>query len=202
MALPDTAQRKRGRPGSRAMRPRTEHGVLVDTARALRGSTVAHSKSSEEVRKKQERTAATRAKPARPEVKFKFSQEELLAECVQTEKQNTKWILTAQRNAQAANASAKGPGHFLALPIRVTSSRTAPTTVTFSEVESQPPFFRYAPAPPKSARDGPGGRGICAVTGKPAHYRDPVTGAPYFDLEAFRTLRSYSGHATAPQRRL
>jgi hypothetical protein len=65
---------------------------------------------------------------------YKFTQEELLAECVQTEKLNTKWILTAQRNAQAANATAKGPGRLSVLPIRVASSRTAPTTVTFSEV--------------------------------------------------------------------
>lgn len=30
----------------------------------------------------------------------------------------------------------------------------------------------------------------CAVTGEPAKYRDPVTGAPYATVEAFKTLRA------------
>lgn len=35
-----------------------------------------------------------------------------------------------------------------------------------------------------------GGNGkVCAITGKPAKYRDPISGLPYADLEAFRELR-------------
>ena len=40
---------------------------------------------------------------------------------------------------------------------------------------------RSAPAPPAKA--------LCAITGQPARYRDPATGLPYADLEAFRELR-------------
>lgn len=30
---------------------------------------------------------------------------------------------------------------------------------------------------------------VCVITGKPARYRDPRTGHPYFDLAAFKELR-------------
>lgn len=40
---------------------------------------------------------------------------------------------------------------------------------------------QVAPEPPPPAR--------CAVTGALARYRDPVSGAPYADLQAFRLLR-------------
>lgn len=32
-------------------------------------------------------------------------------------------------------------------------------------------------------------RSKCVVTGKPARYRDPATGLPYYDLAAFQVLR-------------
>ena len=37
----------------------------------------------------------------------------------------------------------------------------------------------------------------CAVTGLPAKYRDPVTGAPYATVEAFKTLRANAANANA-----
>ena len=30
---------------------------------------------------------------------------------------------------------------------------------------------------------------MCAITGKPAKYRDPISGLPYADLAAFKELR-------------
>ena len=37
----------------------------------------------------------------------------------------------------------------------------------------------------------------CSVTGEPAKYRDPVTGAPYATVEAFRVLRARAAAAGA-----
>lgn len=43
-------------------------------------------------------------------------------------------------------------------------------------------------------------KAVCAVTGKPARYRDPQTGLPYADASAFAALRkrSSAGSAAVP----
>ena len=51
-----------------------------------------------------------------------------------------------------------------------------------------------ADAPAGAPADAPadaaaGGGRVCAITGEPAKYRDPVSGLPYANLEAFRELR-------------
>ena len=50
--------------------------------------------------------------------------------------------------------------------------------------------------------DGSGGCGVCAVTGRPAKYVDPLTLKPFADLAAFRALRAASGLPMQPARRL
>ena len=51
------------------------------------------------------------------------------------------------------------------------------------------------PAPPvklsagSAAAVGVGGGKVCAITGRPAKYRDPISGLPYADLAAFKELR-------------
>eukprot|EP00971_Amphidinium_carterae_P073267 1448625-Amphidinium_carterae.1 len=37
----------------------------------------------------------------------------------------------------------------------------------------------------------------CAVSGKPARYRDPLTGLPFHDVAAFAELRARSGGCAA-----
>ena len=49
--------------------------------------------------------------------------------------------------------------------------------------------------PPPPPPPGP----ICAITGLPAKYKDPVSGLPYATLEAFQELRKLH---PAPERRL
>ena len=42
----------------------------------------------------------------------------------------------------------------------------------------------------------------CAITGKPAKYRDPLTGLPYADLAAFKIIREqHSSSAAAADRK-
>jgi vacuolar protein sorting-associated protein 72 len=48
---------------------------------------------------------------------------------------------------------------------------------------AMPDELRPQTAPP------PAPRLPCAITGKPARYRDPATGLPYADLEAYRELQ-------------
>jgi len=45
-----------------------------------------------------------------------------------------------------------------------------------------------ASAEPQTAIDAASGR-VCTITGLPAKYRDPISGLPYANLEAFRELR-------------
>jgi len=215
--------KRRGRlAGSKkGLRMRTASGeVLLDTARSMRGSTVSRSAEAEVARRRAGAAAERRAAKAasRAEVKFKFTQEELLVESVATERDNSKWLLTAQRLSRSKEASAKGPGRAGAAQLRATSSRACPWTVTFSEVDAMPPFFRHEPLPPTpalhgstcggecaaggAAGGGAVGRGICAVTFGAARYFDPLTRKPYANAAAFRALRAGAGLPKKPCRKL
>ena len=152
---------------------------------------------TEKVDEKEHRKAASRSS-TKVEVQTSFTQEEILTETIQTELANNRWILTAQRLAreQAAKAS-RALGRPASSAVRVTSRRNAPATVTFSEVDAQPNVFRFAPEEPPARRRG---AVVCAVTGLPAKYLDPVTKKPYANAAAFKKLRE--GVKNAEKRKL
>uniref|UniRef100_A0A7S4B0Y4 Vps72/YL1 C-terminal domain-containing protein n=2 Tax=Chrysotila carterae TaxID=13221 RepID=A0A7S4B0Y4_CHRCT len=54
-----------------------------------------------------------------------------------------------------------------------------------------------APKPPTEPAVGTEQR-LCAITGLPAKYRDPVSGLPYANLDAFRELRKLHPDPKAP----
>lgn len=58
--------------------------------------------------------------------------------------------------------------------------------VTTLEVQNMqmPSWLQSQRAPP------PRQRPLCVITGKPARYRDPVTGLPYYDSEAYKELKA------------
>ena len=58
-----------------------------------------------------------------------------------------------------------------------------------------PPGLAPAGPPPPPPRGGPPN---CVVTGRPARYRDPATGAPYADAAAFKVLRAQAAAGVGP----
>jgi len=71
---------------------------------------------------------------------------------------------------------------FVGPTVRYLSNRVIGKVITFTDTEKFPKAIHFAQkhvARPK----------LCVITGKPAKYRDPLTGQPYANLRAFRILR-------------
>ncbi|KAK9914991.1 hypothetical protein WJX75_003400 [Coccomyxa subellipsoidea] len=141
----------------------------------------------EEAQKERQRTE--QKKPRKAQVKTEhrpLTQEELLEEAAQTELENSASVaalMAAEEEirARAAVRKAKYCGPLL----RYHSLKVAGESVMLFEIANMlPPKDmqpQKAPVPPAKP--------LCVITGRPAKYRDPETGMPYADAEAFRELR-------------
>ena len=121
-------------------------------------------------------------------------QSDLLVEAIDTEAQNRRWLEIRKREAlsrESADAIKLEPKH-KKHPRRI--SKPGLTTVTFATVDMMPPFMRGDLEKPKAPNT------TCAITGKPAKYRCPRTGLPYFDGAAFKELRRRHGLGDGPLR--
>jgi hypothetical protein len=128
--------------------------------------------------------------------KQQFSQEELLLEAVSTtEPENKRWLLTRVRIRDQATKesslaihnggrglSSAGGKHIE----RFCSRRGHLNTIHFPDMDFVPPILQQSSFRiyNRSKLEL-----TCVVSGKPARYVDPLTGSPYFDLNAFRELR-------------
>lgn len=146
---------------------------------ALRSSTIRASIAASEQRLKQ--TAKSKGPRKTKGVLRRLTQEELLDEAKRTEiinRASLEAMLKIQESKKAV-AEHKAPPSG---PRVVMRSRGGITTLTFTEADAVPACLQAkAPTPPEPPR--------CVVTGLPARYRDPQTGAPYATLDAFRTIR-------------
>ncbi|CAL8468860.1 g8401 [Coccomyxa elongata] len=141
----------------------------------------------EEAQKERERTE--QRKPRKAQVKAEYrplTQEELLAEAAQTELENTASVaalMAAEEEikARAAARKAKYCGPLL----RYHSLKVDGESVMLYEIANMLPPKEMQPlrAPPPPAKP------LCVISGRPAKYRDPETGMPFADAEAFRELR-------------
>lgn len=117
-------------------------------------------------------------------VKAKFSQEYLLAESVQTEFENQRWLEVQRRAAlESHSGHAFKSERSRRSASRWLSRRGCYVTVTFPETDLVPDILKGQDDvdPPEPV--------ACAVTQKPARYKDPLTGLPYADKAAFAALR-------------
>ena len=71
-------------------------------------------------------------------------------------------------------------------------NKTRKTVVAALDMPLPEDYIRRLAPPPRSDAAV-----RCAVTGEPAKYRDPVTGAPYATVEAFKALRAAAAGAAA-----
>ncbi|KAJ8614064.1 hypothetical protein CTAYLR_005830 [Chrysophaeum taylorii] len=133
------------------------------------------------------------------------SQEKLLSEAVETERENQRWLEVQRRAALAAHAgSLKGEGRARRCASRRVSRRGCYVTVTFPETELVPAILLPASNhQQESSRSRSPPQWQCVVTNGPAKYKDPQTLLPFADLGAFQALRSQTGqHRKLPRNTL
>jgi len=115
------------------------------------------------------------------------SQESMLAEAVETESANQRWLEVQRRAAHEAHATTvQKTDRTKRVKSRRLSRRGCYVTVTFPEIDLMSEVLKAAPRPILP------GKKSCAVTGRPASYLDPKTKLPFADAAAFRQLRKNS----------
>jgi len=132
---------------------------------------------------------------SRPIIRHKFTQKELLLDALETEDANRKWlehrkIVEDERIARDKPIKNQNNDHY----IRFLSRRGTYDTITFTNVDSIPAILKHQikPVIPKN---------LCVITGLPAKYKDPLTGLPYHNLDAFKELRKkFAKQSSSPRR--
>lgn len=120
-----------------------------------------------------------------------MSQEALLLEAASvTEQENSKWLLARKRHQEdlqefhkeqaAVGGSRNGTAQMVS---SYSSKRGQLNLIHFCDMDHLPDILRHHPTPTRAEAR------ICAVTGKPAKYRDPKTLVYYSNCEAFKELR-------------
>ena len=177
------------------------------TQRTLRQSTVKRSLSTFERQEKEkedeEERRARRKSSKRRKSCAPMSQEQRLSEAAVTEEINKKSL--AERLAVFEEKKVLAQRKLRPIGLGITSisrakldpetgKRFVENTVTFPP--SAAPCFPEAMAPQTTAPPAPR---VCVVTGLPAKYRDPLTGLPFANVEAFRAIRERTARAAGVQ---
>ncbi|KAL3150823.1 hypothetical protein ABBQ32_000581 [Trebouxia sp. C0010 RCD-2024] len=153
-------------------------------APTLRHSTRIRVEEAQQVRQRAEKVKPKRIRSAveqRP-----LTQDELLAEAARTELDNLRDLeqMVALEEATRKKAMYKR-SKYSGPMIRFHSKKVDDVGLTMVEVVNMlpPPYMlpQKAPKPPAQLR--------CAVTGRPAKYRDPSSGYGYADLDAYKELK-------------
>lgn len=131
-----------------------------------------------------------------PVVHRQLTQAELLAEAARTEIENTRSLqyLVAIEEETKKKAALK-KGRYVGPMVRLRSAAGEDgeehTTLEVRNMQP-PPYLQPQKAPPPPAQPA------CAVSGKPARYRDPATGLAYADLAAYREIKARTQGKGAP----
>lgn len=128
-----------------------------------------------------------------------LSQDELLSEAAQTEIENLRSLEALQAaEEEVRKRAAVKRGGYTGPCIRYKTKQINGEGLLTCEVANMllPANMRHQTAPAPKLTP------ICVITGRPAKYRDPATGQPYFDVAAFRILQQqrlqgslYNNHA-------
>lgn len=182
-----------------AARLRKEAAMVANLDRAKRASTQTKTARAAQEREKKDREQARQRVLAPPKpraTKCTFTQEELLVEACGTEQENAKWLLGRKRMQDETDDAAHAPKRQQKLAARFISRRGCPNLVNFPQVEDMPAVLRDSAEQDEElerrraeAAARPRGKTKCVVTGEVARYRDPQTGLPYANAQAFQALR-------------
>ena len=215
---PDDGTKKlEDKPKMRVAKPKAEVSSVSqeERKRSFRSSTIQKGEeSTSKVR------TPTKRHPKQPELR-RLTQQELLAEAKITAEKNLA-SLAAFLKLEAEKKKTKlhkvqhnGPiirFHSLAMPLVVDdpykmdcsnteveidsdeSKKCSRNFIVFSDVKN----FPNAYFPQQKTR--PAERLLCAITGLPAKYKDPLTGLPYANVAAFKMIRSQFENTLASRR--
>lgn len=153
--------------------------LIDNTPRLIRASTKQKSQEAHEA------TEILKARPKpkiRPQIRHQFTQKQLLDDALKTEVVNAKWLQSQKLAEDERSALAKPVKKQVDRIKRTLSRRGAYTTITFSEVEDMPRILTEHTEPTVPNK-------VCVITGLPAKYRDPKTGHPFANLDAYRQLK-------------
>ena len=128
---------------------------------------------------------------AKPEV-ARFTQEQLLDAAVGYEAESLKALERQMRSAAETEKRALPKEAAMGSLRRYHSKKGCAETITFIGEGAMPAVLTQTAVPPPP-------RAVCAVTGQPARYKDPLTGQPYATLQAFRELRKRHSRQQARQ---
>ncbi|GAQ86495.1 DNA-binding protein [Klebsormidium nitens] len=167
-------------------RPRAEQDFELAEAGFERRSKRAVVVERNVEREQEERQRAKSRKPVpkkKPVVEERrLTQEEMLAEAAQTEIANLQSLeIMLAREEEIKRKAIIHKEAFAGPQIRY-HSKDGHTVLEFTRMDAFPDVINAKAAPYPL-------RSVCAVTGLPAKYKDPLTGLPYATLEAFKTLR-------------
>ena len=126
------------------------------------------------------------------------SQEAMLVEAAQTEKVNKLSLQLLLEREERQRQKLEGRGRFVGPVLRQRSARD-----DRGEEATTLAFLRGAHFPQRAALagDAPQASRQCAVFGGAARYRDPLTGLPYSNAEAFKVLRQQHADRKKGQKR-
>ncbi|CAM9331987.1 unnamed protein product, partial [Choristocarpus tenellus] len=172
--------------------------MFAPVQRSMRASTKNKTEDSIKVRQGEAKARAAQLKrlKSQPKLKGQFTQEQLLLEAIQTEQENVRWLLKQQRMEDEAKEDEMRPKSHKPLASRVLSRRGSPKTILFPGVDLVPTVLQHPATLPRPATPA-----VCKITGGPARYRDPLTGHPFADADAFRELRKRFGPAARKRQR-
>jgi hypothetical protein len=150
---------------------------------------------SEVGKKSKSSSAATTTTSSKKSKRRQYAQEELLIEAVHdTEPENQRWILGRKRGQDLADKDKDSMSSLREKKGKVIqkyhSRRGCLITLTFPEMDAVPDILtRQQPKLQEASSSSSSEPTLCAITGKPARYRDPQTKLGYSDIAAFKELR-------------
>ena len=151
--------------------------------KSLRGSTAQRSASSKKAAEEEERKRALMPKTRPQQEERRLTQEELLEEAKLTAAENAKDLERLVRIEEEMSRVdwARAP---ITGPRVIFVSTKATNVITFSDPDmSVLAEWEDAQAPIAVKK------AVCAITGQPAKYRDPLTGHAYATAAAFKKIR-------------
>lgn len=191
----EPAPKRARRTSSDAAAAAAAAAIPAERTVGVRESTRQKVQEGEDERKAVE--ASKPRRPSRPVVHRQLTQAELLAEAARTAIENTRSLqyLVAIEEETKRKANIK-KGKYVGPMVRLHSAAGVDgeekTTIEVRNMQA-PAYLQAqtAPAPPA--------RPTCVISGKPARYRDPVTGLAYADLAAYKELQARKQQQAAAQ---
>lgn len=159
--------------------------LIPERTMSVRSSTRQKLEEAEELRKFQEEIKPK--KVIKPVAQKQLTQAELLAEAARTEIENTRSLqymeaIEEENKRQANNIGGKYNGPMISVKSARNADGFEQTTLVVKNM-SMPVYLLPQHVPPVPPKD------MCVVTNTIAKYKDPLTGKPYANMEAFKVLR-------------